>query len=200
MILKVRNGFVYDENGVIVMIMADYLPDEVQEQVERTVEFGSEAAPAVEQFIKELRFVQTSLCRQKARGNSKQIQVNFFPNFKIKLSMYTFSVLYERDDTTTGTWLCDANSLEDCIQKFETEVGSWSRHMIYEKSPQIKEALYWWGYKHINGTYQVKRYWGKDSDAAIQYAFESSFVDIVQTEFQADNRDDALVRIKQLIP
>lgn len=54
MALKVRNGFVYNEEGVIVMIMADYLSPEVQEEVERIVEFGSEAAPAVERFIQEV--------------------------------------------------------------------------------------------------------------------------------------------------
>lgn len=52
--LIVKNGFIYNEAGVIVMIMADYLSPEVQEEVERVVEFGSEAVPAVEKFIDEV--------------------------------------------------------------------------------------------------------------------------------------------------
>lgn len=55
MILKVRNGFVYNqEDGNIVAVISDALSDEIAIEVERTIEFGSEAAPAVEEFIKKV--------------------------------------------------------------------------------------------------------------------------------------------------
>ncbi len=53
----------------------------------------------------------------------------------------------------------------------------------------------WWGYKHVNGTYQAKRYFDKrDTDEA----HESPFCDIVVGPFEAINRDDALAQVEQL--
>lgn len=54
MTLKVRNGFVYNQDGVVVAIMADSLPDEMAEEAERIIEFGSEAAPALTKFIDQI--------------------------------------------------------------------------------------------------------------------------------------------------
>lgn len=52
----------------------------------------------------------------------------------------------------------------------------------------------WWGYKHINGTYQVKRYFGKRD---LEEARESDFVDTVSDPFMAADRGDALEKIKE---
>ena len=50
-------------------------------------------------------------------------------------------------------------------------------------------TLQWWGYKHTNGSIQVKRYF----DALdIQEARESPFVAHVVQPFEAGNREQAL--------
>ena len=51
----------------------------------------------------------------------------------------------------------------------------------------------WWGYKHISGTYQAKRYF-KILD--IQEAKESSFCETVVGPFEAKDRKEALEVIK----
>lgn len=49
--------------------------------------------------------------------------------------------------------------------------------------------LMWWGYKHVSGTYQAKRYFDKrDTDEAC----ESPFVGQVVGPFEAKNRDEAI--------
>lgn len=53
---------------------------------------------------------------------------------------------------------------------------------------------FWWGYKHISGTYQAKRYFGP---LDIQEAEESPFCDIVVKPFESTNRDEALEIVKQ---
>lgn len=53
MILKVKKGLVYNEDGVCVAVITD-LPDDIAEEVERTIEFGSEAAPAIGKFIEQV--------------------------------------------------------------------------------------------------------------------------------------------------
>ena len=53
--------------------------------------------------------------------------------------------------------------------------------------------LLWWGYKHISGTLQAKRYFDKRD---IEEAYESPFVDVVVHPFEASNREEALERIK----
>ena len=52
----------------------------------------------------------------------------------------------------------------------------------------------WWGYRHINGSYQAKRYFGKRD---IQEANESPFADIVVGPFLAVDRDEALKIVKE---
>jgi len=51
----------------------------------------------------------------------------------------------------------------------------------------------WWGYKHISGTYQAKRYFGP---LDIQEAQESDFCEQVSQPFLAHDREDALNQIK----
>lgn len=52
----------------------------------------------------------------------------------------------------------------------------------------------WWGYKHINGSYQAKRYF---DFLDIEEAIESPFVDKWYGPFKALNRDDALKIVKE---
>ena len=47
----------------------------------------------------------------------------------------------------------------------------------------------WWGYKHVSGTYQAKRYF---DERDTQEAVESDFVEQVVYPFEAENRDEAL--------
>lgn len=56
----------------------------------------------------------------------------------------------------------------------------------------FSEKILWWGYKHVSGTYQAKRYWGDSSQLDLQDAYESDFVEQVVRPFEADGRDDAL--------
>lgn len=53
----------------------------------------------------------------------------------------------------------------------------------------------WWGYKHISGTYQTKRYF---EPLDIIEANESPFCDIVVGPFPATDREDALNKVKEL--
>jgi len=52
----------------------------------------------------------------------------------------------------------------------------------------------WWGYRHVSGTLQAKRYFDKrDTDEAEQ----SDFVAEVVYPFEAKNREEALEIIRQ---
>jgi hypothetical protein len=51
----------------------------------------------------------------------------------------------------------------------------------------------WWGYRHSNRSYQVKRYFG---EIDIIEAKQSSFVEQVYGPFEAENREDALEKLK----
>jgi hypothetical protein len=54
--------------------------------------------------------------------------------------------------------------------------------------------ILWWGYKHVSGTYQAKRYFDKqDTDEAE----ESPFCEQVVYQFTAKSRDEALEYIKK---
>ena len=57
----------------------------------------------------------------------------------------------------------------------------------------ITENL-WWGYKHISGTYQAKRYF---DPLDITEAQESPFCEIVVGPFIANDRDDAIEKVKE---
>ena len=51
----------------------------------------------------------------------------------------------------------------------------------------------WWGYKHVSGTYQTKRFFEwKD----IEEALESDFCQSIVGPFEADSREEALEIVK----
>ena len=52
----------------------------------------------------------------------------------------------------------------------------------------------WWGYKHINGTFHPKRYFSNED---LLEAIESPFVEIISNVFMAEDREDALIKLKQ---
>lgn len=52
----------------------------------------------------------------------------------------------------------------------------------------------WWGYKHVSGTYQAKRYFSR---LDIEEARESPFAEIIVGPFLASNREEALEIIKK---
>lgn len=53
----------------------------------------------------------------------------------------------------------------------------------------------WWGYKHKNGSYQAKVYFGPQD---LQEAHKSPFCGQVVGPFLAEDRDDALSQVEQL--
>lgn len=66
------------------------------------------------------------------------------------------------------------------------------------KSVEVFDAfpVEWWGYLHINGSIQVKRFYDKRD---LDEARESPFVERVIDPFLAGTRKDALEKIKKLI-
>ena len=59
----------------------------------------------------------------------------------------------------------------------------------------MSEKLQWWGYKHVSGTYQAKRYFDyRDIDDA----HDSPFCERVAGPFMAENRDEALKIVEEL--
>lgn len=57
----------------------------------------------------------------------------------------------------------------------------------------------WWGYRHENGSYQVKPFLGELSRASINDAHSSPFVDKVAGPFAARGRQQALARCRAII-
>lgn len=53
----------------------------------------------------------------------------------------------------------------------------------------------WWGYIHVNGNIQVKRYFDKRD---IEEAHESDFVASVYGPFEAEDRQTAIKKIKEM--
>lgn len=53
----------------------------------------------------------------------------------------------------------------------------------------------WWGYKHVSGTYQAKRYF---EHLDIQEGIDSPFCEVVVGPFDAANRDEALQIVQKL--
>lgn len=53
----------------------------------------------------------------------------------------------------------------------------------------------WWGYKHTNGNYQTKPYFGPQD---ITEAKESPFCAIVVGPFEAEDREEALIHVEIL--
>jgi hypothetical protein len=58
----------------------------------------------------------------------------------------------------------------------------------------MDERNLWWGYRHVSGTYQAKRYYDKRD---LDEAYESDFVESVVRPFEADTREEALDYIKE---
>jgi hypothetical protein len=54
--------------------------------------------------------------------------------------------------------------------------------------------LQWWGYRHVNGTVQVKRCF---DERDITEAKESPFVACVYGPFQCDSREDAIRKVDE---
>ena len=52
----------------------------------------------------------------------------------------------------------------------------------------------WYGYKHVNGSYQAKRYFDRRDLTDCQ---ESDFVDSYTQPFEAENREDALAEVEK---
>ena len=55
--------------------------------------------------------------------------------------------------------------------------------------------IQWWGYKHINGTYHLKRYLDDQED--LKEAINSPFVKMISDVFYAKNREEALTILKK---
>lgn len=60
---------------------------------------------------------------------------------------------------------------------------------IYKYNMEENNKLLWWGYKHINGSYQVKRFFDRED---IAEAMESPFCSIISGVFYADSREEAM--------
>jgi len=54
----------------------------------------------------------------------------------------------------------------------------------------------WWGYRHVSGSLQVKRYF---VPLDIQDAEDSGFCEEVYPPFEANNREEAIAHIKGII-
>jgi hypothetical protein len=52
---------------------------------------------------------------------------------------------------------------------------------------------WWWGYRHVTGTLQVKRYFGMRD---LWNAHSSQFVEKVHGPFPAEDREDALKKLQ----
>lgn len=54
----------------------------------------------------------------------------------------------------------------------------------------------WWGYIHVNGSIQVKRYFDKRD---LDDAYESDFVGRIFQPFECESREDAFNRIQAIL-
>lgn len=57
------------------------------------------------------------------------------------------------------------------------------------------QKLEWWGYIHVNGNIQVKRFFSRED---IIEADSSPFVQETFGPFEAENREDAINKIREL--
>jgi len=60
----------------------------------------------------------------------------------------------------------------------------------------MSNEILWWGYQHVNGTIQAKRYFGIGD---LQEAGDSDFVDRLCGPFAAKDRDDALDNVRRIL-
>ena len=58
------------------------------------------------------------------------------------------------------------------------------------------EINQWWGYLHINGSVQVKVFFGEDD---VENARESPFVEEVVQPFSARDRDEAIEKATEIL-
>ena len=52
----------------------------------------------------------------------------------------------------------------------------------------MSDPMLWWGYRHVNGTFHTKRYFGPED---IAEANESHFCEQIYGPFEAPNIDEA---------
>jgi hypothetical protein len=52
--IKIRNGLAYNEDGVLIAIMSEALPDDIAREAVRAIEYGTEVAPKVDEFIQQV--------------------------------------------------------------------------------------------------------------------------------------------------
>lgn len=57
------------------------------------------------------------------------------------------------------------------------------------------EQFLWWGYRHVNGSVQAKRYF---DERDIEDAQESDFVSSIVLPFKAKGREEALKHIEEI--
>jgi len=57
--------------------------------------------------------------------------------------------------------------------------------------------MLWWGYVHVNGSLQVKRFFSEDD---LDDARSSPFVDEVIRPFEAESREDAINKLNSPSP
>lgn len=58
------------------------------------------------------------------------------------------------------------------------------------------KKIMWWGYRHTNGNLQAKRYF---EPLDIQEAQDSPFCERVSEPFEANSREEALEKLKELV-
>lgn len=60
----------------------------------------------------------------------------------------------------------------------------------------MSRGVKWWGYLHVSGTLQLKRYFGP---LDIQEAKESEFVEFVAGPWEVEHRVQAMSKLKEAI-
>jgi hypothetical protein len=60
----------------------------------------------------------------------------------------------------------------------------------------VDSKVMWWGYRHINGTLHLKRF---HSQASVDEAYESDFVEDVLDPFPAENREEASAILRRFL-
>lgn len=56
----------------------------------------------------------------------------------------------------------------------------------------MEDGFFWWGYQHITGKFQAKRYFSQED---VEDAKKSDFVSEVYGPFEAVDREDALCKV-----
>lgn len=61
------------------------------------------------------------------------------------------------------------------------------------------DGLQWWGYKHVNGTFHLKRWMGPKMNEAMQDADISPYVERYAGPVTATTADEATVKLMALM-